>query len=562
MKLKKLLLIAIIPMMLSGCVGTYDLGVVDLPYYDQSDETVGFNRNLFYDNNLDTVAADPTVIYVSKEENLEYGGYFYLYGTTGNTTTIGCWRSADLANWSPFSTAFIPSENSWSKRSLWAPDISYDAEIGKYILAYSGTNLNPNLNPEKKSISFAISDNPGGPFKEITGYDAHGNYIDENTPVINVLGIKDIHPDYNFEKNGYIDIHIFNDPVSQDRYAYMVRGTGRNNQIVGMKMIDWLTPDYSTYTILTEVNKTTVGGDEVTEFFEDWLNEGPDVIYHNGKYYLLCSVNETTDKMYTVIQAVGDTPLGPFTKIQQSEGGLVLSPENEWDHVNCSGHNSHIKVGDELFIVYHQFIDRQYASSTIRGIAIDRLVWYTRDDGLELLKAVGPTYSPQPLPAEISGYKNIAPLATVSATGVFEGQDLSTINDGAVRLHDIDVIDELLGDGVVSITLDFDHYVKAKALLLYNTYDFDSAFYHVARIDFSFKTQVEGKNATGTARIENLYYDFDKWSDADAEMIRPGAPLIVEFDELDINSVTVTFVCPRGQEYISISEIMLLGRDI
>lgn len=559
----KLVITVLLSFMLIGCgTTTYSLGVVDLPYYDQTDEEIGYNRNLFYENNLNAVSADPTVIFVSKEENEQYGGYFYLYGTTGNTTTIGCWRSPDLVNWVPFSVAFIPSENSWSKKNLWAPDISYDAELGKYVLGYSGMNLNPNLNTVKKSISFAVSDNPGGPFKELTGYDANGKYIDENTPIINVLGIKDSHPDYNFDKNGYIDIHVFVDPVSNDRYVYMVRGTGRNNQIVGMKMIDWLTPDYSTYTILTEVNKTTVGGTEETEFTEDWLNEGPDMIYHKGKYYLLFSVNETTDKMYSVVQAIGDSPLGPFTKVQQSEGGLVMSPELHWDHISCSGHSDHIQVGDEIYIIYHQFTDREYMANTERGIATDKLVWYTRDDGVDILKAVGPTFSYQPLPEFVTGYKNIAPYATASGTGLLDGSNVDAINDGAVRFHEVDVIEETQGQGVVTIDLKFDKYVTARSVLIYNTYDYLSAFYQVARIDFSFRKMVEGKMATGTARIENLYYDFYKWSNLDEEFMRPGAPLIVEFDELEIDSVSISFVTPQGQSHISFSEIAVMGKGI
>ena len=89
---------------------------------------------------------------------------------------------------------------------------------------------------------------------------------------------------------------------------------------------------------------------------------------------------------------------------------------------------------------------------------------------------------------------------------------------------------------------------------------FDSAFYRVARIDFGFRKEIDGKTYTGIARVDDLYYNLEKYSQLDLGIMRPGAPLILEFDELQINSVTITFVCPDGQENIGVSEIMLMGK--
>ena len=41
--------------------------------------------------------------------------------------------------------------------------------------------------------------------------------------------------------------------------------------------------------------------------------------------------------------------------------------------------------------------------------------------------------------------------------------------------------------------------------------------------------------------------------------MRPGAPIILEFDEMEINQVTITLSSPTGQNVVGISEIMLLG---
>ena len=134
------------------------------------------------------------------------------------------------------------------------------------------------------------------------------------------------------------------------------------------------------------------------------------------------------------------------------------------------------------------------------------------------------------------------------------------LNDGLVRFHEIDIIDEFYAEGVVAVTLTFDDYVTARSLVIYNSCLFDSAFYRVARIDFGFRKEIDGKMCYGTARINDMYYNLEKYSQLDTGVMRPGAPLIAEFDELQINSVTITFVCPDGQENIGVSEIMLMGK--
>ena len=44
--------------------------------------------------------------------------------------------------------------------------------------------------------------------------------------------------------------------------------------------------------------------------------------------------------------------------------------------------------------------------------------------------------------------------------------------------------------------------------------------------------------------------------------MRPGAPLILEFDELEVNEITIYINCPPEQEYVSVSEIMVLGKEV
>jgi hypothetical protein len=158
-----------------------------------------------------------------------------------------------------------------------------------------------------------------------------------------------------------------------------------------------------------------------------------------------------------------------------------------------------------------------------------------------------------------SGYKNIAPLAEVKATKAENSASLLT--DKLVRFHETEIFDEFIATGTTTITLKFDDYVKAKALLIYNSYDYKMSFYHVKSIKFSFRKTDGDDTVKGKAVIKDAYYNFDKYVDIPNETMRPGAPMVFEFEELEIDSVSIVIELPAGQEKMAISEIMLLGKE-
>ena len=175
------------------------------------------------------------------------------------------------------------------------------------------------------------------------------------------------------------------------------------------------------------------------------------------------------------------------------------------------------------------------------------------------VKAVGPTYSIQPKPEVFTGYKNIAPLATITATNAENSVEL--LHDKLVRFHDVEVFDEFIANDTTTITLKFDKYYKAKALLIYNSYDYFLSFYHIKSIKFSFVKEEADETVKGKAVIKDVYYDFDKYADIQNEMMRPGAPMVFEFEELLVDSVEIVIEMPADQERMAISEIMLLGKE-
>jgi len=535
--------------------------ILELPHYDQMTEGQEYNSKLFYRNDLLVRGADPTAIYISEGPE---AGYFYLYATSDLISNRGImgWRSKDLHNWEVVGVVFLPEEESWGRSSIWAPQIIYDESDQTYYLYYSAHNSNQagGYN-ETKYLGLATSKSPAGPFVQWTGTDLNGDEIGLGDPIFDLEKLSHDHPLYKPEQS-FIDACPFLDPQTGDKYLYMVRSRYRaaTNEIWGVKMKDWATPDYSTLTRLTTVNRTTVGGDEPTDLYAGVIDEGPFMTYAHGKYYLTLSINGTTDKNYAVVQAIGDTPLGPFTKIQNADGGLVLGAELSWDHVSCAGHHSFIEVGEELWIVYHQDLDREFGG-TKRGIAIDRVEWVLNDKGQYVMRAVGPTYSVQPLPSFVTGYRNIAPEAKVTATNMKEGSSADYLNDGLVQLHEISPIKEFEANaGRTTIAMEFDDYRTARAILVYNSWDYYKSFVQIADITMSFKAEKDGKTVFGRASIKNLAFDFENYANVDFEMMRAGAAAIAEFDELLIKDITITIFSPEGQDGISISDIVVLGK--
>lgn len=128
------------------------------------------------------------------------------------------------------------------------------------------------------------------------------------------------------------------------------------------------------------------------------------------------------------MQAVSDSPLGPYVKPEIGKGNpLISSVAAGIGYMSGTGHHSMVKVGDEIFSVYayHGNPDK-FSDAQMRILGTDRIV-LTEIDGQQVLACNGPTYSPQYLPESISGYKNLALSATVEVNG---GDNKEYLTDG------------------------------------------------------------------------------------------------------------------------------------
>lgn len=449
-------------------------------------------------------------------------------------------------------------------------------------------------------IGVAVSDSPRGPFTQYTnvkdeeGYDENNREITIDLPF---LASEDVYywlhdhrsewykgPDTPEQNPGQmtnvescapmVDVHPFVDPVSGEKYLYMVRDPngGGPGFIFVMKMGKKWTddPKWDTATRLTRFGYYTTddlsSSNKSSDLIEGTvINEGPYVYYNkdSNKYYLTLSVNSYNKRSYSVVQAIGDSPLGPFRKLSRAEGGTVVATDFDWDHVSGPGHHSFVTFNDNLYIVYHAHYKRVTGGDQ-RGSCVDEVVWTKNAQGETIMHCNGPTYSYQPKIGPDAEYKNIATQAKITATNVAEDSDVSLLNDRLIRFFTWDEYLKEFTTGSkkeTKITLTFDDYVATRALMVYNSWDYSFHWEKIDRVEMDFVKTVDGKEVTGTAYIDNLKFDTERHighnSDEQYNFMRPGGAAIAEYDELKVKEIRLTF---KHDAPIAISEIYVLGK--
>lgn len=608
-------LILSLTMILSATVGCSGdkLKTFDLPHFDYSEgDGSEVNTELFF-KNLDTKIAikDPTTLYVD--------GWFYTSGTRGGND-YRMWKSRDLTNWEEVGIIFSSTDLFFGVRDFWAPQLFYDPDAdwsyylgegggegkGLYCIFFSarvGQDRLNSLGQATNQMSVAFSKEVTGPYEFFRGTNANGEYFDESKYLFDIEKIKDIDfsewenaneafgPIYK-EGRSFIDACPFIDPATGDKYLYFVcnRYAGdKSNDIWGVKMKDWVSPDYPTVRPLTVEGYTTTDQKEELEDRQKSfarIDEGPFMHYqdftddgvHNGTYYLTFSILTYGYQFYAPMQALADDPLGRFEKIQVSDHGYVMSPELDWD-VYALGHHDFFYVGDEIWTTYHtaKFVDGVGGQESGYGylLAVDRIKFIDRGDGVMVMRANGPTRTVQPLPVEVSGYRNIAEDATVT---VSDG-DGALLNDGYLAIDEDRIVEEFITEkSSLEIKLDWEDFVRARSVMVYNSYEWSRLFDNVESIEFSIRQKIDGKYYYGTARIEDLGYDIEKNRvdrrffmltdeqiasgnyDAEYDVIGPCTAAVAEFDEIEFNSVTIKVKKAKGKDGIGIQEIVVLGK--
>jgi arabinan endo-1,5-alpha-L-arabinosidase len=236
--------------------------------------------------------ADPSVIQGQEGEGPGNNVYWYMYCTADplndgdrnadggyNFRAIPVLRSLDLVNWEYRGDA-LGGRPSYATpgAGLWAPEIEYYPETGKYHLYYTVTETN--LPGGGSAIGLAISDTPEGPFMPV------------NTPVVEPHGADCCGPDSRR--------HVFDPEVLRTAGPdYIYYGSYFGGVSVRVLSENGLVSNPATQDNVAVANKF----------------EGPEVVYRDGWYYLFVSATDCCRGPltgYLVMVGRSQSPTGPF----------------------------------------------------------------------------------------------------------------------------------------------------------------------------------------------------------------------------------------------------------
>ncbi len=591
--------LALTAAMASGCSGGKG---VALDYSAGGESNTVYNRDLFYNNKNETVGADPGVFYVSESEDEIWGGYYYMYTTgstntsfttsDGNTYAFQCFRSKNLSDWQRVGDyakgySLKVTASDWTDGetdTFWAPEVLRNPTDGKYYMYFSAsakkqlTISGKNAAYDRLYIGIAVGDTPVD-FR-ILGSETWVNDADGNVITGATLPV-DFQKAYGLDGVfSVIDANPFLDDDG-NLYLYFNKHTDSNSEtpalmgVWGVKMRDFVTPDYSTLSLVCSPNAITSQGGLVNgkpkvisregnyPFGEGSINEGPCMVKHNGKYYMTYSANGYSSASYSVHQAISDAPLGTFSKPLLTEGNPVLASTKTY--VSGTGHHSVVKAGDDYMIVYARMGNpSNYAHGWFRIIGTDRLNFIENDAGNEVLVANGPSYSLQPLPESVSGYKNLAESASVT---VKDGSNAKYLNDGVIPYYTLTQNREFEGKTGSEITLSWNRAVSVKAVMIYNSQDYNTAFKNIRSIKFYFAEKPSWLTSSADyAEISGLEFPAECLMDSDLML---GSAAVAEFDELKVTKIVIT-LGEKYEEYdkygnvsdtIRLGEIVCLGKE-
>lgn len=518
----------------------------NLEYEDYSMGTKAkFDTSKWYRNDLkDMPLPDPAVI--------EVGDKYYVYGTTDRTgsKTLDCYETEDFNTYKLFMNIEDTPDNYWGQKILFAPEVYYYDNL--YWLYYSDNSKETGL----RYINVMTSESPTGPFVPFKGTNAWNEDVDgAKEPLFrhnDSLGLSALDQTLLFDDGS---IYMY----------YSIYDTGIMQYIVGVEMLDPVTPDWNTYKILIRPGeltpKTTRTNFLIWEAYSGFkVAEGPFMLKSpNGLYYLTYSVNHYDDRYYTVCYAYSEEPLGDYTKPYWKDGNWTnllfgyaggmahTTVFDQWDgFMSGTGHHCFFKSGDQYMIGYHAHKDRHGKVDAGDGFAgrmfaMDYL--YFDEDGVPYTE--GPTYSVQPLPTKISGYSNIALGAKVKSTNVSNPE---RINDNFIVEHynleqeqDKEVT---LPKGRSYIEIDFGKEFHVGGISIYNSAFYD---YYLSAIDF---INFFDGNAILDADFPSSYVN-DEY-----EFIFPTSAFVFDFKDIVASRVVIGF---NASSEVRLNEIKVFG---
>jgi beta-xylosidase len=272
----------------------------------------------------------------------------------GYQTFFNAFSSPDLVHWTKHPHVLDVERVSWAAYAVWAPSV---IRVGARYYMFFGANDIQN-DREPGGIGVAVSDQPGGPFRDLLGRPLIAAFHNGAQP---------------------IDPFAFQD---DDGQVYLYYGGWQHCNVVR------LSPDLRR--ILPFPDGTTF-----KEITPPGYVEGSFVIKRRGTYYLMWSEGSWTGPDYRVAYATGPTALGPFRP-----RGVVLRQDRRI--ARGAGHHSVVNVPgtDRWYIAYHRR-PLNDSKGEHRALAIDRME-FAADGTIRPVVMTDAGVAPEPLAGRTS----------------------------------------------------------------------------------------------------------------------------------------------------------------
>ena len=261
----------------------------------------------------ETTAGNPVFPgWYADPEGIIYGDEYWIYPTYSapyeEQVFMDAFSSPDLVNWTKHPRIIDTASIKWAWRAMWAPAVI--EKEGKYYLFFGANDIQSNA--ETGGIGVAVADHPAGPYKDHLGKPLIGQFYNGAQP---------------------IDQYVFRD---QDGQHYLIYGGWGHCNIAR------LNEDFTGFIPFED-------GSTFKEITPEGYVEGPFMFRKDGKYYFMWSEGGWGGPNYRVAYAIGNSPLGPFRRID-----TIL--EQDPEVATGAGHHSviHHPEKDLWYIVYHR----------------------------------------------------------------------------------------------------------------------------------------------------------------------------------------------------------------
>ena len=232
------------------------------------------------------------------------GDKYYAYGTH-DASGIRCYSSDDLRSWKDEGQA-LNKANTTETQWFWAPEVYHIGD--RYIMYYSAN----------EHLFAATATSPKGPFKQVDTYQMNG-----------LLGSEKC-----------IDSSVFFDDDGT-AWLFFVRFTDGNCIWQCKLSDDYITPVAGTL-------RKCFAASQSWELILGRVNEGPNIVKYNRRYYLTYSGNDYRSQDYAVGYATATSLTGSWTKYT---GNPIL---RRWDDLVGTGHHSIFTDKEGILrIVFH-----------------------------------------------------------------------------------------------------------------------------------------------------------------------------------------------------------------